>query len=222
MVKLDIISDPICPWCFIAKAYLDRALEQHADHPFTIEWHPFQLNPDMPTGGMDRRTYLEQKFGGQDGAVQAYLPVAEHAAKAGLDIDLEGIKITPNTIDAHRLIYWAGIEGRQTTIMRALFKAHFQEGRDIGSHQTLIDIAVEAGMDRDMITRLIASDADLEDTKARDQSLRDMGVNSVPTFIIAGQHVVPGAQPTEFWVKVIDDIVQSLASDTDKSHTGDA
>ena len=222
MVKLDIISDPICPWCFIAKAYLDRVLEQRADHPFTIEWHPFQLNPDMPTGGMDRRTYLEQKFGGQDGAVQAYLPVAEHAAEAGLDIDLEGIKITPNTIDAHRLIYWAGIEGRQTPIMRALFKAYFQQGRDIGSHQTLIDIAVEAGMDRDMITRLIASDADLEDTKARDQSLRDMGVNSVPTFIIAGQHVVPGAQPTEFWVKVIDDIVQSLASDTDKSHTGDA
>ena len=213
MVKLDIISDPICPWCFIAKAYLDRALEQRADHPFTIEWHPFQLNPDMPAGGMDRRTYLERKFGGQSRAVQAYLPVVEHAAKAGLDIDLEGIKTTPNTLDAHRLIYWAGIEGRQTPVVRALFKAYFQQGRDIGSRDTLIGIAVEAGLDSDMITRLMITDADLADTQARDQSLRDMGVNSVPTFIIAGQHVVTGAQPSEFWVNVIDDILQSLSSD---------
>jgi predicted DsbA family dithiol-disulfide isomerase len=219
MVKLDIISDPICPWCFIAKAYLDRALEQRADHPFTIEWHPFQLNPDMPAGGMDRRTYLERKFGGQDRAVQAYLPVVEHAAKAGLDIDLEGIKTTPNTLDAHRLIYWAGIEGRQTPVVRALFKAYFQQGRDIGSRDTLIGIAVEAGLDRDMITRLMITDADLADTHARDQSLRDMGVNSVPTFIIAGQHVVTGAQPSEFWVNVIDDILQSLSSDADQGPT---
>jgi predicted DsbA family dithiol-disulfide isomerase len=219
MVKLDIISDPICPWCFIAKAYLDRALEQRADHPFTIEWHPFQLNPDMPAGGMDRRTYLESKFGGQDRAVQAYLPVVEHAAKAGLDIDLEGIKTTPNTLDAHRLIYWAGIEGRQTPVVRALFKAYFQQGRDIGSRDTLIGIAVEAGLDRDMITRLMITDADLADTQARDQSLRDMGVNSVPTFIIAGQHVVTGAQPSEFWVNVIDDILQSLSSDADQGPT---
>ena len=219
MVKLDIISDPICPWCFIAKAYLDRALEQRADHPFTIEWHPFQLNPDMPAGGMDRRTYLERKFGGQSRAVQAYLPVVEHAAKAGLDIDLEGIKTTPNTLDAHRLIYWAGIEGRQTPVVRALFKAYFQQGRDIGSRDTLIGIAVEAGLDRDMITRLMITDADLADTQARDQSLRDMGVNSVPTFIIAGQHVVTGAQPSEFWVNVIDDILQSLSSDVDQGPT---
>lgn len=219
MVKLDIISDPICPWCFIAKAYLDRALEQRADHPFTIEWHPFQLNPDMPAGGMDRRTYLERKFGGQSRAVQAYLPVVEHAAKAGLDIDLEGIKTTPNTLDAHRLIYWAGIEGRQTPVVRALFKAYFQQGRDIGSRDTLIGIAVEAGLDSDMITRLMITDADLADTQARDQSLRDMGVNSVPTFIIAGQHVVTGAQPSEFWVNVIDDILQSLSSDADQGPT---
>jgi predicted DsbA family dithiol-disulfide isomerase len=219
MVKLDIISDPICPWCSIAKAYLDRALEQRADHPFTIEWHPFQLNPDMPAGGMDRRTYLERKFGGQDRAVQAYLPVVEHAAKAGLDIDLEGIKTTPNTLDAHRLIYWAGIEGRQTPVVRALFKAYFQQGRDIGSLDTLIGIAAEAGFDRDMITRLMITDADLADTHAREQSLRDMGVNSVPTFIIAGQHVVTGAQPSEFWVNVIDDILQSLSSDADQGPT---
>ena len=87
MIKLDILSDPICPWCYIGKANLERALEKVGDHPFEIEWHPFQLNPNMPAGGVDRRTYLETKFGGQDGAVKAYLPVAQHAEKAGLKIN---------------------------------------------------------------------------------------------------------------------------------------
>ena len=104
MVKLDIISDPICPWCYIGKANLDRALEAAGDHPFEIEWHPFQLNPDMPAGGMDRREYLELKFGGKEGAIKAYAPVVEAAGKAGLQIDFAAIGRTPNTLDAHRLI----------------------------------------------------------------------------------------------------------------------
>lgn len=105
MVKLDIISDPICPWCYIGKTNLDKALAEFPDHPFTIEWHPFQLNPDMPSEGMDRRAYLEGKFGGKDGAVRAYAPVVENAEKAGLKIDFEGMQRTPNTLDAHRLIH---------------------------------------------------------------------------------------------------------------------
>lgn len=105
-IKLDIMSDPICPWCYIGKSYLDRALEQNPDHPFVIEWHPFQLNPDMPAEGMERRAYLEAKFGGKEGAVKAYAPVVEHAQKAGLKIDFEAMKRTPNTLNAHRLIHW--------------------------------------------------------------------------------------------------------------------
>lgn len=203
MVKLDILSDPICPWCYIGKSYLDRALEAAGDHPFTIEWHPFQLNPDMPEGGMDRRAYLEGKFGGQDGAVQAYLPVQEHADKAGLDMNLEGISRTPNTLDAHRLIHWAGIEGKQTPMVSALFKAYFTEGRDIGEHETLADIADSLGMDASVILRLLASDSDVQEIRDRDTAAREMGVSSVPTFIVAGQHAVPGAQPPELWAKVI-------------------
>ena len=133
MIQLDIFSDPICPWCYIRKAYLDRALEANPDHPFQIRWLPFMLNPDMPAAGMDRRAYLEGKFGGQDGAVQAYLPVEDNAAKAGLTLHLDRIEKTPNTIDAHRLIHWAGIEGCQTPIVSALFRAYFVEGRDIGT-----------------------------------------------------------------------------------------
>ncbi len=113
-IKLDILSDPICPWCYIGKTHLDKALAAHPAHPFTIEWHPFQLNPDMPAVGMDRRAYLEGKFGGKDGAVRAYAPVVEHSKAAGLEINFEAMQRTPNTLDAHRLIHWAGGRGHCT------------------------------------------------------------------------------------------------------------
>ncbi|WP_439508529.1 DsbA family oxidoreductase [Yoonia sp.] len=210
MVKLDIISDPICPWCYIGKANLDAALAQFPDHPFTIEWHPFQLNPEMPAGGMDRKTYLETKFGGKAAAAKAYAPVVAHAEKAGLTINFEAMQVTPNTIDAHRLIHWAGIEARQLLVVDLLFKAYFVEGRDIGSHEVLADIADMAEMDAALITRLLASDADIADIRARDAHSRDMGISAVPTFVVANQHAVPGAQPTDLWVKVISDIIAQI------------
>lgn len=213
MVKLDIISDPICPWCYIGKANLDKALLQFPDHPFVMEWHPFQLNPDMPAGGMDRRAYLETKFGGKEAAVRAYAPVVEHAEKTGAHINFDGIKITPNTIDAHRLIHWAGIEQRQTFVVDLLFKAYFVEGRDISSHEVLADIADTAEMDAATVTKLLGSDADTADIRARDKHSREMGVNSVPTFIVAQKHAVPGAQPPEVWVNVITDIMDKLEAD---------
>lgn len=205
-IKLDIMSDPICPWCYIGKTYLDRALEQNPDHPFQIEWHPFQLNPDMPAEGMDRRAYLEAKFGGKEGAVKAYAPVVEHAQKAGLKIDFEAMKRTPNTLNAHRLIHWAGIEGRQTAAVSALFKAYFVEGRDIGDTDTLADIADSIELDAAVIRRLLDSDADQQQIIDRDAHSRKMGITSVPTFIVAGQHAVPGAQPPELWSKVIGEL----------------
>jgi predicted DsbA family dithiol-disulfide isomerase len=208
-VKLDIMSDPICPWCYIGKAHLDRALADHPDHPFVIEWHPFQLNPDMPEGGMDRRAYLEGKFGGKEGAVQAYAPVAEHAQAAGLTINFEGITRTPNTLDAHRFIHWAGIEGRQTAAVSALFNAYFVEGRDIGNHEVLADLADGIEMDAAVVAKLLASEADRIDIAARDAHSRQMGVTSVPTFIVAQKHAVPGAQPPELWAKVINELADA-------------
>lgn len=203
MVKLDIMSDPICPWCYIGKTQLERAMEADGDHPFTIEWHPFQLNPDMPEGGMDRRAYLEAKFGGKEGAVKAYAPIVEHAEKIGLEIDFAGIKRTPNTLDAHRLIHWAGIEGKQNAAVDALFAAYFKEGRDIGDIEVLADIADSIGMDAAVVLKLLKSDADRDDIKTRDAHSREMGINSVPTFIVGGRHAVPGAQPAELWQKVM-------------------
>jgi predicted DsbA family dithiol-disulfide isomerase len=207
MVKLDILSDPICPWCLIGKAQLERALEARPDHPFVIEWHPFQLNPDMPREGADRRAYLEEKFGGKERAVQIYARIAEHAEAAGVNINFEGIKRTPNTLDAHRLIHWAGIEGAQAAVVSSLMRAYFQEGRDIGDRDTLADIADTAGLDAAVIRKLLDSDADLAEIRERDVAAREMGVNAVPTFIVAGKHAVPGAQSTEVWLRVIDEIM---------------
>jgi predicted DsbA family dithiol-disulfide isomerase len=212
MVKLDIMSDPICPWCYIGKTHLDRALEQRPDHPFLITWHPFQLNPDMPKGGMDRRDYLETKFGGKDAAVKAYAPVVENAEKAGLKINFEGIEKTPNTLDAHRLIHWAGIEGHQNAVVDAMFTAYFVEGRDIGDADVLADIADSCGMDASVVLRLLATDEDRRDVVDRDAAARGMGVSSVPTFIVASQHAVPGAQPTELWLQVMDDLARQGAA----------
>jgi len=219
MVKLDILSDPICPWCLIGKAQLERALEARPDHPFVIEWHPFQLNPDMPPEGADRRAYLEEKFGGKERAVQIYARIAEHAEAAGIEINFEGIKRTPNTLDAHRLIHWAGIEGAgiegaQSRVVSALMRGYFQEGRDIGDRDTLADIADSAGLDAAVIRKLLDSDADIQEIRDRDTAAREMGISAVPTFIVAGKHAVPGAQPTEVWLRVIDEI---MAQDADES-----
>ncbi|HKK86042.1 MAG TPA: DsbA family oxidoreductase [Roseovarius sp.] len=210
MVKLDIVSDPICPWCYIGKTLLDQALAERPTHPFSINWHPFQLNPDMPREGMDRREYLEAKFGGQEGAVQAYLPVVEKAKEAGLDINFEGIARTPNTLDAHRMIHWAGIEDRQMAMAVALFKAYFEDGRDIGDRDVLADLADGLEMDAAVVRRLLDSDADEEAILERDKQFRGMGITSVPTFIVNGEHAVPGAQPPELWIKVIDEITGQL------------
>ena len=211
IVKLDIMSDPICPWCYIGKTHLDRALAQAPDHPFAIEWHPFQLNPDMPGHGMDRREYLETKFGGREGAVRAYAPVLEAAEKAGLSIDFEAIKRTPNTLDAHRLIHWSGIEGLQNAMVDALFAAYFTQGRDIGDAEVLADIADGIGMDAALVLRLLATDADRDEIRTRDAHSREMGISSVPTFIVAGKHAVPGAQPPELWARVIAELNEQPA-----------
>jgi predicted DsbA family dithiol-disulfide isomerase len=210
-VKLDILSDPICPWCFIGKTGLDRALTTAPGHPFVIEWHPFQLNPEMPAAGMDRRDYLETKFGGKEAAVRAYAPVVEHAAKLGLVINLEAMARTPNTLDAHRLIHWAGIEQRQNAAVDALFHAYFTAGRDIGDRDVLADIADAIGMDAAVVRKLLATDADVDAIRDRDSHSRKMGITSVPTFIVAGKHAVPGAQPPEMWQGVIREITESLA-----------
>ncbi len=203
MIRLDIFSDPVCPWCYVGKANLDRALAAHPDHPFQIQWHPFQLNPDMPAEGVAKRAYLEEKFGGKARVDAVHDRLREVARGAGVEMDPDKPQRMPNTLNAHRLIHWAGIEGVQSPVVTALMRAYWVEGRDIGDADALADIAGENGMDREATLRLLQSDADADDIQARDQDARQKGVTAVPTFLIAQQYVVSGAQPTETWDKVI-------------------
>jgi predicted DsbA family dithiol-disulfide isomerase len=203
MIRLDIFSDPVCPWCYIGKANLDRALQDQPLNPFAIEWHPFQLNPDLPPEGMPKRAYLEAKFGGPAKVDAIHDRLREIARAAGVDMDPDKPQRMPNTLNAHRLIHWAGIEGCQPDVVDRLMRAYWKEGRDIGALETLADIAGEAGMDRAATLRLLQSDADAEDIAARDADARAKGVNAVPTFLVAQQYVVSGAQPPHLWTKVI-------------------
>ncbi len=206
MTTIEIISDPICPWCYIGKIRFERALKARPDHPFEISWKPFQLNPNMPDEGMDRRAYLERKFGGKEAAAQVYADIQKAAEADGLKVKLDKITRTPNTINAHRLIHWAGIEGVQNEVVAALFIANFEQGRDISAPDVLADIAESVGMERAATARLLASDAETAETRAADEKAREMGVSGVPTFLIDGQYVVTGARDTAFWVDLIDEI----------------
>ena len=209
MVQLDIFSDPVCPWCYLGKANLDRALEAHPDHPFRVEWHPFQLNPDMPPEGVDKHAYLLARFG-SEAQLQAIHQRFRDVAKAnGVRMDPDTPKRIPNTLNAHRVIHWAGLEGRQTLVVAAIMRAYWVEGRDIGNLGVLADIAAGAGMDRAVVTRLLASDADLDTVKAREAHARSRGVSAVPTFLIDNKYVVSGAQPPDMWGKAIAELSQS-------------
>jgi predicted DsbA family dithiol-disulfide isomerase len=218
MIKLDIISDPVCPWCYIGKTNLDRALEAHPDHDFEIEWHPFQLNPDMPVGGVDRREYLDAKFGA--GNVDAmHARMSDIVREAGISIDFDAVPRIPNTLDAHRLIHWAGLEGRQTAMASRLFRAYWRDGKDIGDKAVLAELAGDVGMDKAVVLRLLQSDADVADITARDQHSRQRGVNGVPCFIIANQYVVNGAQPPQVWAQVISELAEQRRAEPEDDKT---
>ena len=208
MIKLDIFSDPVCPWCYLGKANLDRALEQHPDHPFQIEWHPFQLNPDMGPNGVDKHSYLLERFGSQAKLDAIHQRFRDMAKQNGVQMDPDTPKRIPNTLNAHRLTHWAGLEGRQTFVVAALMRAYWVEGRDIGNLGVLADIGAGSGLDRAVTARLLASDADLDTVMAREAHARERGVNAVPTFLIADKYVLSGAQPPDLWAKVIAEMTE--------------
>lgn len=203
MTRLDIISDPICPWCYIGKAQLDRAIAESGINPFDITWRIFQLNPDMPAEGMDRKQYLETKFGGPERAREIYTRIENAAADAGIEVAFDRIPRTPNTMDAHRLIRWSRTTGHQSALVDRLFRDYFTQGRDISDHAVLTEAGESVGMERDVVQRLLAGDADREQLIEEERAAREMGVNGVPCFVLGGRYVLQGAQPAETWAKVI-------------------
>ena len=210
MIKFEIFSDPICPWCFIGKTWFDRARETSPEQNFHIVWKPFQLNPEMPKIGMDRSEYLDKKFGGRQKAITAYKPIIETSLKHNIRINFEKIKRTPNTLDAHRLIHWGNIEGIQDKIVSSLFKAFFQDGKDIGKKDVLIEIGRVSGLDKELIDRLLSSDQDKELIQNLDQRGRKTGIKGVPMFIVDSTYAISGAQKTELWKKIFLEIQYNL------------
>ena len=210
MIQLDIYSDPICPWCYIGKIHLERALETLNENPFDIKWHPFQLNPEMPKNGMDRKKYLEQKFGSISSFASAYRPVIEHTKNFNIDLKLDKIQTTPNTINAHRIINWAVLEDCQNKIVSELFKAYFVNGLDLGNNKILAKLASKYFMDEKSILRLLNSDNDISKIIDKDRTARRMGIKAVPMFIVADQYAVSGAQTADLWQTVVKDIQASV------------
>jgi predicted DsbA family dithiol-disulfide isomerase len=187
-----------------------RALEARPEHPFAISWRPFFLNPDMPPEGMDRRSYLEAKFGGKDAAAKTDTQVSEAAEAAGLSFDLSAIKRTPCTLDAHRVLHWAEAEQAQTRVVLALFRAYFEQGEDISGREALARIAGDSGLDAAVVARLLEGDADSAEVAAAGGEAARIGVTGVPTFILAGRYVVIGAQPPALWTRVIDELAAAV------------
>ncbi|MCX7889150.1 MAG: DsbA family oxidoreductase [Rhodobacteraceae bacterium] len=206
MIPLDIVADIACPWCRLGRAALDLALAERPGHPFAIAWHPFRLDPDLPPGGMDRQAWLAARFGGRDAILRAHAPLLERAAGLGVEFDLPAIGRAPQTLDAHRLILWAGLEGRQDAVVGRLFDAYWAEGRDIGDHATLAALAGEAGLDPALVRRLLEGTSDRDLILAREAHSRERGIGAVPTFVVAGRHVLQGLQPPELWIRVIDEL----------------
>jgi predicted DsbA family dithiol-disulfide isomerase len=203
-IRLTIISDPVCPWCFIGKARLDAALAQRPAALIEPFWSPYALNPDMPAAGMDRKAYTEGKFGGADGAARVYGAIASAAEADGLALALDRIERQPNSTDASRLIRWAQRQGRGHAAAQAVFAAWFQQGRDIGDATTLAAIAEEIGADGSAARAHLDSGADVAETIAEAARWRALGVDGVPAYIIGDLGATTGAQPAAFWLSVID------------------
>jgi predicted DsbA family dithiol-disulfide isomerase len=196
-MHIDIFSDVICPWCFIGKRRLARALAAERDVAVTRRWRAFMLNPDMPAEGMDRQTYLALKFGGPGHAKRIYDNVLQAAEAEGLTLQLDRIKRTPSTVKAHRLIRWASDAGDADPVVEALFRAYFQDGRNIGDPGELAAIAGEAGFEEAAARAMLESGDGEGEILAEDRSARRIGINGVPCFIFDGQYAVSGAQEPE-------------------------
>jgi predicted DsbA family dithiol-disulfide isomerase len=203
-MRIDVVSDVICPWCYIGKRRLAAALRQRPELEAEILWHPFQLNPDMPPEGMPRERYIATKFGGGQQASRIYQNVTDVGTAVGIPFHFDRIQVTPNTRDAHRLIRRATQSGDADPVVEALFNAYFIEGRNIGERVTLAAIAEEAGLDGEDTARFLASRDGAEEVVAEDMSARRIGINAVPCFIFDRKYVVSGAQEAEFFFPLFD------------------
>jgi len=211
-MQIDVISDTVCPWCFIGKRRLMRAMAMRPNIAFDVKWRPYRLDPTIPTGGMDRQAYMRAKFGDDPMAiVEMHKQIASEGAKDGIEFDFAAIKRRPDTLDSHRLIRWAEAAGVQDEVVERLFIAYFENGEDIGDVRVLADIADLCGMDGVEVAQMLETDADAALVEREDQIAHEMGVTGVPAMIFGGKLAVSGARDAEMLAVVIDRVAAMSA-----------
>ncbi|TAG49044.1 MAG: DsbA family oxidoreductase [Betaproteobacteria bacterium] len=216
-LSIDVVSDVVCPWCYIGKRHLEAALATwRASSPLAettdvhVRWHPFQLNPDLPAEGVDRQGYLENKFGGKARAAEIYARVGAAGRSAGLVLNFDGIARQPNTLAAHALIAFVQQHqpDRADALVERLFQAYFIDGRFIGDVDVLVAIASECGLDAASVRAAISDPWTLEKISAQDQTVRSQGVTGVPFFVFNNQTALSGAQPPELIARAMSEALQ--------------
>ena len=202
-VRLDIVSDVVCPWCYIGKRRIENALALVTDVPVEVHWRPFFLNPWVPREGISRDEYLTAKFGSPEAYKGIAGRVVAAAGEEGLSYHPELVKRQPNTIDCHRLILWSGQTGDPARMKQRLMELYFAEGADLSDPKVLIQAAVDCGMDGDLVRRLLASDADVDRIEGEANSAKEAGIDGVPCFVFGGSVIVTGAQSPEYLANAI-------------------
>lgn len=195
-ITVDVVSDVVCPWCFIGQKRLDKAIAAAGDVEVHVRWRPFQLDPTIPREGKDRRDYMLGKFGSEERIREIHARIEPLGEAEGINFAFDAIKVAPNTLDAHRLIRWAGAmsEEVQNRLVRRLFQINFEEGGNLGDHAVLIEAAREAGMDVSVAEALLPTDADAEAVQNEITTASRMGITGVPCFLLEGKYAVMGAQ----------------------------
>ncbi len=203
-VKVDVVSDVVCPWCFVGKRRLDAALARSDDAPVAVRWRPFQLDPTIPPQGLERRAYMRAKFRDDARLAEVHARLKALGEEVGIAFDFDAIARSPNTLDAHRLIRWAAAGRVQEDVVERLFSAYFEQGRDIGDRGVLIEIAGECGMDAGAVERRLAGDDDVAAVRAEMAEAQAIGVTGVPFFIFANQFAVSGAQSADVLARALE------------------
>jgi predicted DsbA family dithiol-disulfide isomerase len=213
-MQIDFISDTVCPWCFIGKRRLARAIAMRPNIAFDVRFRPYRLDPTVPKGGMDRDAYMTAKFGKNGGVSEAQRVIAAEGAKEGIEFDFAAIRRMPNTLDSHRLIRWAELTGVQDDVVERLFAAYFENGQDIGDIRVLADIADLSGMEGAQIADRLESDQDAALVEREDRLAHEMGVTGVPAMIFANKVATSGAREPEVLAMVMDKALE-MASQPD-------
>lgn len=203
-MRIEFIFDTVCPWCYVGKRRFERALAMRPGTRATIVWRPFLLNPDIPAEGIDRRAYLDRKFGGPARVQRVHSAVAAAGEVEGIVFDFDRILRAPNTLNSHRMIRFAGGLGREAETVEALYRGYFCEGRDIGSVPELVELGRELGLPAEPLDSYLRSDSDVAAIFNENARSHRLGVNGVPCLMLDGTYAVAGAQEPDVLLRLID------------------